>query len=222
MFSPFSYETRMLLRKSILAGMCIGLGCIAYLSVDNKYVGAFLFSIGLFTICTFEYNLFTGKVCYAFKSDADADVIKDFFRLCIIWIFNFLGILYMYAVIRLSRVDAVIAQKAAAIWKIKQNDSYLSLFMLGVVCNICIYIAVEGYKWNAQNSSSRYFSVLLGVMVFILIGAEHCVADMFYFFFSDHISLSDFQRLLVITLGNAFGGLLFPQIEHIKRKGEKK
>lgn len=52
------------IRRSIAAGVCIGIGCIAYLSVDNRYVGAFLFSIGLMAVCVFRLNLFTGKVCY--------------------------------------------------------------------------------------------------------------------------------------------------------------
>ena len=44
--------------KSILAGLFIGIGGIAYLSVENKVVGAALFAVGLFTICTLGYNLY--------------------------------------------------------------------------------------------------------------------------------------------------------------------
>lgn len=54
----------MTLIKSILAGVMIGVGCNVYLSCDNKYIGALLFSIGLITILIFEFNLYTGKVCY--------------------------------------------------------------------------------------------------------------------------------------------------------------
>ena len=55
--------------KSILAGLFIGIGGIAYLSVENKVVGAALFAVGLFTICTLGYNLYTGKLCYILDSD---------------------------------------------------------------------------------------------------------------------------------------------------------
>lgn len=54
----------MTLIKSILAGVMIGVGCNVYLSCENKYIGALLFSIGLITILIFEFNLYTGKVCY--------------------------------------------------------------------------------------------------------------------------------------------------------------
>lgn len=36
---------------AVLAGIAIGIGGIVYLSVDNKVVGALLFTVGLYTIC---------------------------------------------------------------------------------------------------------------------------------------------------------------------------
>ena len=50
--------------KSVLAGMFIGIGCLAYLSSPDKIIGALLFTVGLFVILTFKLNLFTGKICY--------------------------------------------------------------------------------------------------------------------------------------------------------------
>ena len=47
-------------------------------------------------------------------------------------------------------------------------------------------------------------------MVFILCGYEHCVADMFYFSMAGAWSGAALLRLLVITAGNAVGGVLFP------------
>ncbi|MBQ2095540.1 MAG: formate/nitrite transporter family protein, partial [Firmicutes bacterium] len=54
---------------AILAGAAIGLGGLVFLSVDSKVIGSFLFTIGLFTVCTMGLNLFTGKVCYVFQND---------------------------------------------------------------------------------------------------------------------------------------------------------
>ena len=54
--------------NSFLAGVSISIGGFAFLSSENRVVGAFLFSIGLFLICTMRYNLFTGKVCYIFSN----------------------------------------------------------------------------------------------------------------------------------------------------------
>ena len=50
--------------NAIFAGICIGIGCNVYLSCDNKYIGAILFTVGLIAILTFGFNLYTGKVGY--------------------------------------------------------------------------------------------------------------------------------------------------------------
>ena len=49
-------------------------------------------------------------------------------------------------------------------------------------------------------------------MVFILCGYEHCVADMFYFTVGGAWSGRAVAALLVITLGNAVGGVFFPLV----------
>ena len=55
--------------SAVLAGFCIGLGGMLFLAMDDKVIGASLFSVGLFVICTNGFHLFTGKVCYAFQND---------------------------------------------------------------------------------------------------------------------------------------------------------
>ena len=50
--------------KACLGGLAISIGAVAYLSVDNKVIGSFLFSLGIFTIYSFGFSLYTGKVCF--------------------------------------------------------------------------------------------------------------------------------------------------------------
>ena len=109
-------------------------------------------------------------------------------------------------IVKLSRIDGI-AEQATELTAVKLDDSILSLFLLGVLCNIFIYIAVDGYK-NNPHELGKYLSLFFGVMVFILAGTEHCVADMFYFWLSGW-SVDAVLRVLVITLGNAAGGILF-------------
>ena len=55
------------IKKSILSGLLITIGGSIYLSCIAKGIaplGAFLFAAGLFTICEYGYNLYTGKVGY--------------------------------------------------------------------------------------------------------------------------------------------------------------
>ena len=52
---------------AVLAGICIGIGGTVFLSCESKIAGAVFFCVGLFAICTFGFNLFTGKVGYVFE-----------------------------------------------------------------------------------------------------------------------------------------------------------
>ena len=91
----------------------------------------------------------------------------------------------------------------------KLGDSLISLFLLGVLCNVFIYIAVEGFR-NNPHEIGKYLSLVFGVMVFILCGTEHCVADMFYLWIAGAWSGRAILCILVITLGNCAGGVIFP------------
>ena len=189
--------------SGILAGLSIGLGGVAFLSLESKVIGAAVFTVGLFTVCTMGFNLYTGKVCYAF--DNDAAYAKN---LPVIWLGNLCGAGLTAFIVSMTR-NAGIAEKAMALCAAKLDDSLVSLFFLGLLCNIFIYIAVEGYK-NNPHEAGKYLSLFFGVMGFILCGTEHCVADMFYFWMAGAWSGQAILRILVITLGNSVGGVLLP------------
>lgn len=189
---------------AILAGISIALGGLVFLSVDNKVIGAALFTVGLFTVCTFGLNLFTGKVCYVFQNDANYALM-----LPVIWLGNLVGTGLTALCASLTRAAPALAEKAQALCQAKLTDNLGSLFFLGILCNIFIYIAVEGFK-NNPHELGKYLSLLFGVMVFILCGTEHCVADMFYFWMGGVWNGHAILCILVITLGNAAGGVLFP------------
>ena len=182
---------------AVLAGISIGLGGLVFLSVDSKVLGAALFTIGLFTVCTFGLNLYTGKVCYAFQNDREYALV-----LPVIWLGNLAGTFITAFLAGFTRNAPALAEKAVSMCQIKLNDSLLSLFFLGILCNFFIYIAVEGYNRN-QHELGKYLSLLFGVMVFILAGTEHCVADMFYLWMAGMWSGKAIICILVITLGNS-------------------
>ena len=189
--------------SGILAGFSIGLGGVAFLSLDNKVIGAAVFTVGLFTVCTMGFNLYTGKICYVF--DNDAAYAKS---LPLMWLGNLCGAGLTAFFVAMTR-NAGISEKAAALCRTKLDDSLVSLFFLGLLCDIFIYIAVEGYK-NNPHEVGKYLSLFFGVMGFILCGTEHCVADMFYFWMAGAWSAQAVLRILVITLGNSVGGVLLP------------
>ena len=87
--------------RSVMAGICIAVGGAVNLSVDNKVVGAALFSAGLFTICTLGYYLYTGKVCYLLDSNQKG---KYLLWLGQIWAGNLIGTALVGYGLRLSSV----------------------------------------------------------------------------------------------------------------------
>lgn len=199
---------------SVLAGVCIGIGGVVFLSCDNKVVGAALFCLGLFAICTFGLNLFTGKVGYVFENPPS---YLGF--LLSVWVGNLVGTGLVGYAVRVTRI-AGIAEKAAALCQTKLDDSLLSIFILSVFCNILMFIAVDGFKSN-PHQLGKYIGIFMGVMVFILCGFEHCVANMFYFSVANVWSGKTFLYLIVMTLGNSCGGVIIPLCRKLKQKAEQ-
>ena len=192
---------------AILAGISISVGCVVFLSVSetSKIVGGLLFTVGLFIIVNFDFNLFTGKVCYALDNKPEYLI-----RLVVIWLGNAVGAVLVALILRLTRLDSLIPTCQALVG-VKMADGYLSLFILGFFCNMLIYLAVHGYKFF-KNPVAQTVALFFGVSIFVICGFEHCVADMFYFAFVGNVTGDTILRLLIITLGNIVGGLFIPAL----------
>lgn len=191
-----------------MTGFMIGIGGAVYLSCDNKYVGSFLFGTGLFVILTFGFNLFTGKVGYAVENKPS--YIID---LIVIWLGNLVGTAAMGGMLLCTRISGI-GEKAADICNVKFADNLLSIFILAFFCGMLMFIAADGFK-KIENPVGKMLAVFLPVMAFILSGYEHCIANMFYFTVAQVWSLNTLGYLMVMTLGNAFGGMFIPFV----RKG---
>lgn len=184
--------------KSMLAGLAISLGCIVYLSVGGGALGAFLFSIGLLLVIVFKFNLFTGKVCYISPHPADmTNIIK-------ILVGNLLMASVVGTLVRFMKPD--LAVTALEISENKMTEG-LWLIPLAMLCNFMIYFAVEAVR--RSGTPQAYLIVILSVMVFILCGFEHSIANTCYFAIGG--TLCTPNGILYLTMnvvGNAIGGLL--------------
>ena len=202
-----------ILIKSILAGIMIGVGGTIYLSLDNKIVGSILFAIGLFIIVVYSFNLYTGKIGYLINN-----FNKKYIReLIITLIGNFIGTFFVGFVLRYTRIYTSISDKAKGLVDIKLNDTLISILILSFFCGILMYLAVNTYK--EVKDIGKYLAVFLGVIVFILCGFEHCIANMYYFSVSSTWSLNTLLYLLVMILGNSLGGILIPLCNKVIKKG---
>lgn len=198
---------------AIMAGAFIAMGGVVFLSLDNKIVGAFMFSLGLFAVCTLKYNLFTGKVGYLFCND-----VKTYLPWCLmVWVGNLVGSIIVAELVRLTRVAPGIIEKSTKLVQVKADDTLISLFVLGIFCNIMVVHAVDQYL-NNPHEIGKYLGIVMSIMVFILCGFEHCIADMFYIQMARMWNSQTIIALIVITLGNVLGGILIPTMRNINTK----
>ena len=187
------------LRLSICAGILIAIGSSVYLSCENRYVGAMLFSVALLCICFRGYYLYTGKIGYAVSEHTKTDIIV----LAVGLIGNLftaysLGMLLSVMIPQLKNASDVICTAKLAL-------SVPSVFVRALFCGVLMYLAVSIYR-----DKGSVLGIVFCVPVFILSGFEHSIADAFYF---GAAGISD-VRLTVFTAaavaGNSFGAMILP------------
>lgn len=193
------------IKKSILAGLLISVGGCVYLSCAVKgiaWVGAVLFAVGLFTICEYGFNLYTGKVGYIANKFSD---VKYIGLVAVILLFNLLATFGTGAL--LSTMFADITEKAREIYAAKLDASLAKSFVSAIFCGMLMYIAVDCNKRGTK------IGIFLAVPTFILSGFDHSIANSFYNGLAlggDTFTLRNALYVAVVVLGNALGGMLIP------------
>ena len=192
--------------NAVLAGIFIGIAGTVYLAVPNSIVGAFLFGFGLLTILCNNFKLFTGAVGYL--ASQGKDTVSYLATLFFIWLGNFAGCFAVGSAVRCTRVAELsgIVAKAEKICLVKMGDSIPSLLILAFFCGILMYLAVDTFRRELP-PVIRMVNVFLCVMVFILSGFEHCIANMYYFSAAALWSWDTLLLIAVMTLGNSLGGM---------------
>ena len=199
-----NYRWAKIWNRSILAGFLIGLAGTVNLSVDNKFVGAFLFPFGLIAILAQSLFLYTGKV-------GTLNLSCEWFLLPVIILGNFVGTNIIAWGMRCTRFGDTLNQAAQVIVQNKLADSWFSILLLSIGCGIMMYLAVKGWLEN----SDSWLIVILPVMIFILSGFEHSIANMFYFAMAGEYSLKAFVYICIMLIGNAIGSLVFKKMKSV-------
>jgi formate/nitrite transporter FocA (FNT family) len=192
--------------KAIVAGVCISMGGTIYLTLDNRIAGSFLFSIGLFTIYTFGYNLYTGKVCYIVHEKP-----SYLLNVLIVYIGNLVGTVGSGFIFRHTKL-AKLTEHAGEIVDLKLSDTLFSTFVMAFMCGVMMCIAVIGFQ-TIKDSVGKHLALVLPIMVFILSGFEHSIADMFYFTMAGAWGGKAILYMLIISLGNMAGGSMIPWLK---------
>lgn len=181
---------------AISAGILIGIGVIININLTIPIIGALLFSFGLLTIMQLKLPLYTGKIGFAFYGQKNLPIIL---------LGNLIGIIW--AISCYYGGNPAIAQQLTTAAVIKFSKTPLQMFFGGVICGMLIHFAVK---------AKATVMTIMAVMIFILIGSEHCVADFAYFLFTP-VGISNIIKFLLVILGNSIGAI---SLEWILRLAE--
>lgn len=188
----------------IASGLLVAVGGTVLLSVDNRYVGAVLFTVALLAICVMDLYLFTGRIGFV----AESFDKKMPAQLCVGLLGNFIGATLTGFIVRFALPDII--ERVTASCQSKLENGILRAFILGCFCGVLMYVAVKTYKLG------NVLGILFCIPVFILAGFEHSIADMFYFALAGMIDLTYLGFIVAVILGNAVGAMAIAWLWKLK------
>lgn len=187
-------------RKSLGAGILIGLGALANIMVGGGQLGSLLFATGLFSICVNQYLLLTGQFARMYRKNEG--FIFNIVELFLMASLNFLGIVII-AFLTTFMTRFVANNTAINIVMARNARLWYQHIAAGTICGSCIQIAVQNYK-----KDKSAIGVILPVVVFILTGSEHCIADLFYYMLAYDIGMQQYLQIFEVMFGNFIGASL--------------
>lgn len=198
--------------SGLLAGALIGLGGLGYI-ISRSYIpdsglliGSLIFPFGLYLICLLGRHLYTGRIGIAFN---DKEKIKDnVIDLLLMLLGNLLGALLLGLIARLLFAnDTNVINLIESISDTKSNINPLLTLLKSFLCGMLVYLAVSLYK-KANSEFGKFIGVLIPIFLFVYLGLDHCIANMFYFAFGYKFIPFQIVNLLVAILGNSIGALV--------------
>lgn len=192
-------KKREILWSAIGAGCCIGIAGFMNLQIENSYIGALLFSLGLLVICMYSLHLFTGKVGYFLDNRS----INTGIDLVIILMGNIIGCGLISLLSKYSLSENAILKVHTFIMN-RYSSSLISALIQSFLCGILMFFAVDIYK-----TKKTPLGIFICVSGFILSKMEHSIANSYYIITETLINNTNCNFIYLITyiVGNTIGGL---------------
>lgn len=184
----------------------------------SKFIGACIFPVGLM-LCVFTgASLFTGNSLLTlsfFSKDLNfSNLIKN---LVLVWIGNFLGSIFTaYIAFYAGVFKSPVIQKVFLDTGLsKINLSFSECIASGFFCNILVAIGVV-MALSSCDATGKFLACWFPVMLFVLCGYQHVVANMFIIYVCKILAPENFNLLdifinhfLPVSLGNFLSGGIF-------------
>lgn len=215
----------------IFAGAFIGFGAQGaiiigqtYASIDlgmSKFIFAAAFPVGLMLVVICGGELFTGNNLMVLGCLNCNYKVRDLLRnWAVVYFSNFAGsVILALLVANSDLMTGAAAEKAIAIANAKVAIPFGAAVIRGILCNILVVLAV----WMATGSRdiiSKIFSCWFPIMLFVLCGYEHSVANMYFaplgMFIGAPITWGQIwmKNLIPVTIGNIIGGAVIVPLSY--------
>ena len=173
--------------RSILAGICIGLGGAIFLKLGG-IIGAVMFAFGLLSVVHFKLPLYTGTAGFI-----KINKFSEYFTMILILLGNIFGC-YLLSLMNIQGIDG------SQVIQARIDTGYLQCLLNAIGCGLIMTLIVKGGR------DGNLLLILFGIPLFILLGFYHSIADAFYASVSNfEIIRQYFLYYFVIVLGNFIG-----------------
>jgi formate/nitrite transporter len=176
----------------ILAGAFIGLGAMCATMVfsdsqlgfaESRFLGGLAFSLGLILVSVAGAELFTGNnllaMAWAAGEITTGAVLRNWIIVCLTNLVGGVGLALLVAYSgHLSMNDGAVGVSAVKIAAAKCNLPPMTAFLLGILCNLLVCMAV----WMAFAGRSvvdKVVAIVPPITAFVAAGFEHSVANMY-------------------------------------------
>lgn len=217
---------------AVLAGMYIaiaGVGAsIAAVTIENqslaRLVSGCIFPAGLAMVILAGSELFTGDCLMIISCLSKRITVWEMIRSWIIvYIGNLVGGVLVSAMVvyghTFSLFNNGMAEYAVSVAAGKTVLPFSDALIRGIMCNILVCVAVW-MGFAAKDVSGKILAIFLPIMVFVICGYEHSVANMYYIpsglfamkeygIAAEGLNWGAFliRNEIPVTLGNLIGGL---------------
>ena len=217
-------KTSQMICLGILAGLFIGFGGLGNIIISQtlgnidvglaKFAGAAIFPVGLMLVVNAGAELFTGNNLMTLSLMEKKITLPQMFRNWgIVWTANLIGSLFLVLIVFYGGVlsgDA--ATKSIAIAEAKASLDITTLIFRGILCNTLVVLAVW-MATSAQDIISKIFACWFPIMLFVLCGFEHSVANMYFIpmgmILGAKVTMIQLiKNLVFVSIGNIIGGAI--------------
>lgn len=210
-----------MLTLAILAGAFISFGAAGYLMVmtgadpgfgPQRLLGGVVFALGLILVIVGGAELFTGNALMVMAAvDGRIGIAALLRNWGLVYVGNLIGAVATALAFGLAGLgDAPMGRTGAALALAKIGGDPVIWLAKGALCNALVCLAVW-LSFSARDTTGKILAVLWPVAVFVLLGLEHSIANMFFFPFAAlagaAMNVADvLAALFWVSLGNVIGG----------------